>query len=67
MSYDDWKTTEPDYYDPSEYCEDCGKPPDRCRCDELADITESIKRSVEKINEVCKELDLRDDDLELPF
>lgn len=34
MSYDDWKTTEPDHYDDSERCEQCGRTPDRCLCDE---------------------------------
>jgi len=33
VSYDDWKTTEPDP-DPSECCERCGKPMERCACGE---------------------------------
>jgi hypothetical protein len=46
--YDLWKTTEPEYYDTSEECPDCGKPPDRCRCEENADIAESVSRSNER-------------------
>jgi hypothetical protein len=34
MTYDDWKTTPPPYYDLAEYCEVCHNSPDRCHCHE---------------------------------
>lgn len=33
VSYDDWKTTEPDT-DQSEHCQQCGSPQYRCSCEE---------------------------------